>query len=159
MDTMNTMKAWLVPIQNILSGGKNPNNHFFSVINLFHRGLYGPPSRRPGGPIASQGGSVPEFLRKPIANPPPPHSSGSAHAWSFSSAHHKVGSHGDQYLRYESPVEDKNNFRLIFHRFCYKPQGNYFSIDIRSCRKLFHDLLYLMNICCSLSESNIRKRS
>ena len=37
---------------------------FILVINIFHRGMYGPPPR---SPIASQGGSVPVFLRKHIA--------------------------------------------------------------------------------------------
>ena len=35
----------------------------FLLTNVFHRGMYGPPL----GPIASQRGFVPEFLRKPIA--------------------------------------------------------------------------------------------
>ena len=47
---------------------EDPDNAFL-VINVFHRGQYGPPSRSnlTLGPITSQGVSVPEVLRKPIA--------------------------------------------------------------------------------------------
>ena len=41
---------------------------FIKVINIFHRGSHGPPSRSNWtqlGPITPRGGSVPVFLRKP----------------------------------------------------------------------------------------------
>ena len=64
----------------------------FLVINVFKRDPYGPPSRsnfNPMGPIASEGVSVPEFLRKHIATcdfpervgGEPPAPSGSAHVY------------------------------------------------------------------------------
>ena len=49
-------------------GGGGLDNVIF-VINVFHRGLCGPPSRSnwTRGPIASREGPVPVFLRKYIA--------------------------------------------------------------------------------------------
>ena len=62
---------------------------FFSNRNIFQRALRTSLEKQldPIGPIASQGRSVPVFLRKPIATcdfpggvrPPAPHHSGSTH--------------------------------------------------------------------------------
>ena len=57
MDPENSVRVWDV--------GRRVLTFFSLEINIFQRGQYGPPLRSYW--TASQGVSVPEFLRKPIA--------------------------------------------------------------------------------------------